>query len=81
MILLSESVNVGRDISSEFLIYFNGVYLPERRVFGIRDTSPVSSYTAVLAAGADVSTSSAGDSPITITIDRSNQLKFTCSRR
>jgi len=78
--LLSDSVNASQKISEEFLMYYNGVYLPERRSFAVRDTSQIPPVTALLAAGNRI-TGQWHDDTLVLSIDRQKLLKFTCTQR
>jgi len=77
---LSDSVNASQKISEEFLMYYNGVYLPERRSYAVRDTSQISAVTALLAAGSRIS-GQWYDDTLVLSIDRQKLLKFTCTHR
>lgn len=77
---MSDSVNASQKISEEFLMYYNGVYLPERRSYAVRDTSQISAVTALLAAGSRIS-GQWYDDTLVLSIDRQKLLKFTCTHR
>lgn len=81
VVLLSDSVNHSQPIKSRHLIYSNGVYLPERRKFGVRDTSQIAPITALLAAGSETLVNDHRENSIVLKVDNSNQLSFTCSPR
>ena len=78
--LLSDTVNASQKIDEEFLMYYNGVYLPERRSFAVQDTSQISAMTALLAAGNRIH-GKWHDDTLVLSIDRQKLLKFTCTER